>query len=327
MTRVASSIPTGRFDKFNVHFPEDWEIVQIPLPYTMEQLSAACAGADFLFVGSVDAVDASVFTQNPQLKLVHVEGVGYNRVDIEAARAAGIRVCNNRATNNGAVAEHTIGLMLAAMRRTAASTASILKDGFAVCQQQQRAMGEYEIGGKHIGLVGIGAIGKEVAKRLAAWDVKVSYYDAFRPSPEVEKELNVDYMEFDALIKSCDIISMHVPVLPSTINMMSRAQFAAMKPTAYLVNTARGEVIDQDALREALEDGQIAGAALDTLTPEPAPADLPLLNMSAAAQAKLTLTPHIGGTTNEAFTRMLKGAIANFQRVLDGGEPINVVNA
>lgn len=327
MTKVTCSVPAWRFEKFGVPFPADWEINYVPLPYTTAQLSSACRGADFLFVGSVDAVEAAVFMENPQLKLVHVEGVGYNRVDVEAAKAAGIRVCNNRATNNGAVAEHTIGLMLAAMRRTAWCTAGILKDGFAACQQEQRSQGSCEIGGKHIGLVGIGAIGREVAKRLAVWDVKISYYDAFRPGPEAEKELGVEYLPFDELVKSCDIISMHVPVLPSTVNMMGEKQFQAMKPTAYLINAARGEVVDQDALAAALESGEIAGAALDTLAPEPAPRDLKLLNMSEQAQKCLTLTPHIGGTTDEAFIRMLKGAIGNFQRVLAGEEPVNVVNA
>lgn len=327
MTKVACTIPAARFERFDVHFPKDWEIVQAALPYTTEQLTAACAGADFLFVGSMDRVEAQVFEKNPQLKLAHVEGVGFDKVDLEAAKKAGVRVCNNRATNNGAVAEHTIGLMLAAMRRTAVCNAEILADGFAACQKKQRAEGEIEIGGKHIGLVGAGAIGREVAKRLMGWDVRVSYYDAFRPSPEVEQQLHIDYMEFDELVRSCDIISMHVPVLPSTLHMMGEKQFKAMKRTAYLINTARGEVIDQDALVSALESGEIAGAALDTLTPEPAPADLNLLNMSETAQKKLTLTPHIGGTTNEAFTRMLRGAIANFQRVQEGEEPINVVNA
>lgn len=327
MTKVTCSVPAWRFEKFGVPFPADWEVNYVPLPYTTAQLSAACKGADFLFVGSVDAVEAAVFMENPQLKLAHVEGVGYDRVDVEAAKAAGIRVCNNRATNNGAVAEHTIGLMLAAMRRTAWCTAGILQDGFAACQKEQRAQGSCEIGGKHIGLVGIGAIGREVAKRLSSWDVKISYYDAFRPGPEAEQELGVEYLPFDELVKSCDIISMHVPVLPSTVHMMGEAQFKAMKPTAYLINAARGEVVDQDALAAALESGEIAGAALDTLSPEPAPRDLPLLNMSEQAQKRLTLTPHIGGTTDEAFIRMLKGAIGSFQRVLAGEEPVNVVNA
>lgn len=327
MTKVACSVPAWRFEKFKVPFPADWDIEYLPVPYTTEQLSAACKGADFLFVGSMDTVEAAVFTENPQLKLAHVEGVGFNLVDVAAAKAAGIRVCNNRATNNGAVAEHTVGLMLAAMRRTAWCNAGILSDGFAACQKEQREQGVSEIGGKHVGLVGIGAIGREVAGRLSGWGLTISYYDAFRPSPEVEKELGVTYLAFDELVRSCDIISMHVPALPSTLNMMGEKQFKAMKPTAYFINTARGEVVDQDALVAALERGEIAGAALDTLTPEPAPADLNILNMSPAAQKRLTITPHIGGTTDEAFTRMLKGAIANFQRVLAGEEPINVVNA
>ncbi|MDO4572409.1 MAG: NAD(P)-dependent oxidoreductase, partial [Clostridia bacterium] len=182
MIKVACSVPAWRFEKFGAAFPADWEIVYVPVPYTQAQLAEACKGADFLFVGSMDEVGAEVFAANPQLRLAHVEGVGYNKVDVAAAKKAGIPVCNNRATNNGAVAEHTIGLMLAAMRRTASCNAEILGEGFDVCQKKQRAEGCREIGGKHIGLIGIGAIGKEVAKRLKGWDLRVSYYDAFRPS-------------------------------------------------------------------------------------------------------------------------------------------------
>lgn len=326
MTKLVSSVPEKRFKKYGVEIPKEWEVTFIASPFTQEQLSNACKGADFLLVGSVEPIERSVFEQNGQLKLVHVEGVGFNKVDTEAAKAAGIRVCNNRATNNAAVAEHTIGLMLAAMRRTTVCNAQILSDGYALCLTEQRARGVTEIGGKRIGIVGIGAIGKEVAKRLAAWGVEIYYYDAFRPAPEVEQALNVSYLPFDELVATCDIVSMHVPVLPATIGMMGKEQFAAMKPSAYLINTSRGEVIDQDALADALEDGRIAGAALDTLTPEPAPRDLRLLNLSPAAQAKLIVTPHVGGTTDEAFTRMLNGVIANFTRVINGEEPINVVN-
>ncbi|MDO4572410.1 MAG: NAD(P)-dependent oxidoreductase, partial [Clostridia bacterium] len=141
-----------------------------------------------------------------------------------------------------------------------------------------------------------------------------------------EQALGVDYLELDELLADCDIISLHVPVLDSTYHMLSAPQFKAMKRAAYVINTARGEVIDQDALVEALESGEIAGAALDTLTPEPAPRELNILNMSEAAQKRLTLTPHIGGTTDEAFARMLRGAIENFTRVASGGAPVNVVN-
>lgn len=326
MPKVVSTVPAQRFEKFGVAFPDDWSVTYLGAPYTEEEMSAACCDADYLFVNSVHPVTARVIRENPQLKMIHVEGVAFNTVDTEAAKEAGIPVCNNRAVNNGAVAEHTIGLMLAGLRRTAAYSHEIISDGFAACQGVARAEGQHELAGQHVGLVGFGAIGREVAKRLKNWGCKVSYYDAFRPTAEVERELEVDYMEQDALLRECDIISLHVPVLPSTVGMINSQVLASMKPNALLINTARGEIVDQDALCDALNQGQIAGACLDTLTPEPAPKDLPLLNLTGEAARRLIVTPHIGGTTDEAFTRMLLWAIANMQRVERGEKPINIVN-
>lgn len=326
MKKLVTTVGKERFDKYGVHFASDWEIQYLGVPYTDEALTAACKTADYLFVGSVHVVTEAVISACPHLKMIHVEGVGYDKVDAAAAARHNIPVCNNRATNNVAVAEHTIGLILAAMRRTAYCNEQIYTAGFAACQSEYRREGERELAGKHIGLIGMGAIGREVAKRLINWDCRVSYCDAFRPNAETEQALQVDYLPLDELVSSCDIISLHVPVLPETIGLMNAERFSRMKKTAYLVNTARGEVIDQQALAQALEDGVIAGAALDILTPEPAPADHVLLTLSPAAKKRLTLTPHIAGTTDEAFLRMLKNAIENFERIERGEKPNNIVN-
>jgi len=178
----------------------------------------------------------------------------------------------------------------------------------------------------HIGLVGIGAIGKEVVKRLKPFGCRMSYYDAFRPTPEVEKELDVTYLPFEELIRECDILSIHVPVLPDTFHMFSTEQFKAMKNSAVIVNAARGEIIDDMALAQALEAGEIGGAALDTVAPEPIPAWHPLLHLSQEAEDKLTFTPHCGGKTAEAFTRMLKWGIEDIRTIENGGKPKNIVN-
>ncbi len=326
MTKVVSTVIRERFTKFRVFFPDAWEQVYVPFPYTEEQLIDACWGADFLLVNSTHPVTRRVIESSPSLKLIHTEGVGFNRVDVDAARECGIPVCNNRATNNDAVAEHTIGLILAGLRRTAYNDLRIRQIGFGATQQEFLSEGQRELKGQHVGLIGIGAIGKEVAKRLAPWGCRVSYYDAFRPSPELEAELHVAYLPLDELIRDCDVISMHVPVLPTTVDMISFPQFAAMKKNALLINTARGEVVNNAALVDALETGKIYGACLDTLYPEPPAPDHPLLTLSPEAARKLTVTPHAGGTTDEAFTRMLNGAIGNMLSVERGDKPVNVVN-
>jgi len=326
MKKLVTTVGKARFDKYDIHFSPDWEIQYVNVPYTDQTMIDACKNAEYLFVGSVHAVSQAVIEACTHLKMIHVEGVGYDKVDVAAAAQHNIPVCNNRATNNGAVAEHTVGLILAAMRRTAYCNEQIYSAGFAACQSEFRRDGECELCGKRIGLIGMGAIGREVAKRLIGWGCSVRYYDAFRPNAETEQALQIEYLGLEELIECCDIISLHVPVLPDTVDLMNVDRFSRMKKTAFLVNTARGEIINQDALADALERGEIAGAALDILTPEPAPADHPLLNLSPAAKKRLTITPHIGGTTDEAFTRMLKNAISNFERVESGEKPVNIVN-
>ncbi len=326
MPKVVSTVAEARFAKYGITFPEGWTVKYLDAPYTEEEMSAACKDADYLFVNSVHPVTAKVIEENSHLKMIHVEGVAFNTVDVAAAKAAGIPVCNNQAVNNSSVAEHTIALMLAGLRKTAALHGQILSDSFGKALGEARASGVRELGGCHVGLVGIGAIGKEVAKRLKNWNCRVSYYDAFRPTPEVEQEYAVDYMELDELIETCDIISLHVPVLPSTEKMINAKRLKAMKPSAVLINTARGEIVDQDALYEALVNNEIYAACVDTLYPEPAPKELPLLNLPKEAAWKLTVTPHIGGTTDEAFKRMLSWAIENMERVERGEAPVHVVN-
>ena len=324
--KLVSTVAPSRFEKYGIYFPEDWDITYVDVPYTDEQLIEALKGVEYLFVGSVHPVSAEVIKANPQLKLIQAEGVAFDKIDFVCAKEMGIPVCNNRGANANGVAEHTIALMLAAFRRVALSDRQLKNEEFSKVKADSLAMGIHEIAGKHIGFVGMGAIAKEAVKKLAGWKVKISYYDTFRPTPEQEKELGIEYMEFDELCKACDVISMHVPVFPETVGMLGEKQFDEMKNTAIVVNTARGEVIDDNALVKALEEGKIAHAALDVLAPEPAPRDHILLNMSPAAMDRLTLTPHVGGMTDEAFITMLNGAIANFEAVEAGNEPNNIMN-
>ncbi|MDR0389018.1 MAG: hypothetical protein LBH73_03025, partial [Spirochaetaceae bacterium] len=142
MKKVVSSVPEQRFKKFQVSFPDDWELEYIPFPYTDEDLIRACKGASYLFVMSTHTVSARVIQSCPHLKMIHVEGVGFDKVDIAAAKEKGIPVCNNKAVNNGAVAEHAIGLMLAALRRTPRCDREIKTRGFAETQKEFFAEGQ-----------------------------------------------------------------------------------------------------------------------------------------------------------------------------------------
>ncbi len=326
MCKVVSTVPRARFERYGVDFPSDWEVINLDYPLTDRELIKACDGADFLFVGSTHEISRNVIATSHTLRMLHVEGVGYDKVDTVAATEFGLPVCHNRAVNNGSVAEHTVGLMISGLRRIALADSQLKTRDYAEVQSEFRKQGVRELSSLHVGLIGMGAIGQETARMLKPFGCKISYYDAYRPSAEREIELNVSYIELAELVQECDVISLHVPLLPNTLNMIGARELAMMKRTVLLINTSRGEVVDQKALAEALESGQIYGAAIDTLSPEPPPKNHPLLNLTNEAAVSLILTPHIAGTTNEAFTRMLKWAIANMQRVMDGELPTNVVN-
>ena len=324
--KIVSTVLQSRFDKYGIHFPEDWEITYLEAPYTDEEMIKAIGDKEYLLVNATHRVSKEVIDACPNLKLIQSEGVAFNMIDVNAAKAKGIPVANNRGANADAVAEATVALMLECFRTMAYYDKRLKAEPFVDVKNYALAQGVHEIRGKHIGFVGMGAIAKEAAKRLQNWKVKMSYYDTFRPTPEQEKELHVEYLPYDELVKQCDVISMHVPVFPETVGMLGEEQFKVMKKNAVVVNTARGEVIDQAALAKALEAGEIAHAGLDVLSPEPVPADHPLLNMSPEGAARLTLTPHTGGMTDEAFITMLTVAVENFERMERGEDPINVVN-
>lgn len=326
--KLLSTVAQSRFDKYDIHFPEDWDVKFLDVPYTDEQMIEALKDREYLFVGAIHPVSAAVIKANPQLKLIQSEGVGFDKIDFNCAKEMGIPVCNNRGANANGVAEHTIALMLAAYRRIALNDKRVKSksEDYNTVKSEGLAMGIHEIAGKHIGFVGMGAIAKEAVRKLQPWHVKISYYDTFRPTPEQEKELGIEYMEFDDLCKECDVISMHVPVFPETVGMLGEKQFKEMKKSAIVINTARGEIINDEALAAALEAGEIAHAALDVIAPEPPAKDHVLLNMSKAGMDRLTITPHVGGMTDEAFITMLTVAVKNAEAVEAGEEPVNIVN-
>lgn len=325
MARVVIATSKSAYEKYGLSIPDAWDAVFVSYQYTDEEMIAAAKDAEILVVGSGHVVSRNVIESCPSLKLIQTEGVGFEKVDVEAAKEKGIWVCNNKGANAVSVAEHAIGLMLAGLRRTSLTDRQLRSIGYTASKRVHLAVGEHDLAGSTVGLVGFGDIGKQTAKRLKNWGCKVVYNDILDMSPEIEEEYGATYMDFDELIKTCDIISMHVPVTPETTGMLGKEQFTAMKKTALVVNTSRGPVVDQDALIWALENDEIYGAALDVVTPEPLPADAPLLNMSEKAMDKLIITPHVAGVTDEDFERMTQMSYQAVERVLSGKEPINQV--
>lgn len=276
------------------------------------------ADTDFLVLG-LEPVTESCFARGPRIRLVQRLGVGYDNIDLEAATRRGIPVCNMPDFNAATVAEHTIMLILALQRRVFEST-FLMKAGHwpaaAVASQ-----GVFELRGKTLGLIGLGAIGREVAKRAKAFDVDVRYHDRRRPPPADEQALGVSFSSLDDLLRESDIVSCHLPLTPETQGLIGADRFRTMKPTAIFINTARGALVDQSALVLALERGTIAGAGLDVYTEEPLDARSPLRRCP-----NLLLTPHTAGQTREAMDRMVAMMLENIQRVTRGDEPLYRVN-
>ena len=257
---------------------------------------------------------------------MHSEGVAFNAIDVAAARERGVIVCNNAGVNAGSVAEQAILLMLACLRHMPEGDAAVRNGRQIAVKERLMVEGIKELGDCKVGLVGLGAIAVETAKRLHAFGSEILYWNRNRRSEEVERSLGVSYLPLDELARTCDIVSIHVPVTPETTDLVDAEFLASMKNDAVLVNTARGEIVDQTALAEALERGTIAAAGLDTLSPEPVPADHPLATLSEAAALRVVLSPHIGGVTEGMFRRAWRTIWENIDRLAQGETPINIVS-
>lgn len=327
MTKVLLLTSKKRFELFSdsTIIPTDWDLIFGEDLNTDDAVLRAGGDADFIFADAIREVSKTIIDNMPNLKLIHSEGVGYNKIDINAAKEKGVYVCNNTAANSGAVAEHAILLMLGLQRRL------LEGDHLVRSGKQMQAKGSFilngipELGSCHVGLVGMGSIARETAKRLKPFGTKLSYFNRSRKT-DAEKALGLTYLPMAELCQQCDIISLHLPVTPETTGLINQELLAQMKPTALLINTARGELVVQEDLVQALITGEIAGAGLDTMYPEPVTMDNPLLNLPEDCQYKLLFTPHIAGTTKQAFEKMHKTVWSNILAVSNGERPINIVN-
>ncbi|HEV2126045.1 MAG TPA: 2-hydroxyacid dehydrogenase [Chloroflexota bacterium] len=282
-----------------------------------EQLADAACEADYL-MGFIGRLRDEVFGDAKRLKLVQLMSVGYDTFNLEGARQARVPVAVNGGANAIAVAEHTIMLMLATLKHLCE-----LDDVVHSGQWKSGHTGAlrlYEIWHSTVGIVGMGRIGQQVAQRLRGWDAELVYYDPFRLPPERERELGVIYLPFEELCRQSDVITVHVPLNEQTHHLVNEGALRLMRPNAVLVNTSRGELVDEAALVTALEEERIAGAGLDVFSQEPPPADHPLFRFPNAI-----LTPHVAGPTWQSWPRRFENCFANIARVERGEAPQGVV--
>lgn len=282
------------------------------------EFKAALPDAKYL-VGFGDAsMNDDFYKRAPHIKLVQLLSAGYDRCDIEAARRAGVPISNNGGANSGAVAEHAIMLMLAVARRLVWQHSNVAAGRWRGNDWAEKHI--YEVHGKTLGIIGFGTIGKKVARLGRAFGMDVQYYDIVRLNEDAEDAIGARFHLMDEILKTSDVVSLHVPLLAATRHMISTRELALMKPSAILVNTCRGPVVDQVALHHALTSGVIWGAGLDVFEREPPEADNPLFGLENAV-----LTAHLAGPTWENRFKRFRNAFDNVQRVERGDDPYWVI--
>jgi phosphoglycerate dehydrogenase-like enzyme len=255
----------------------------------------------------LEPVSSADIDAAPKLRLIQKLGVGVDTIDLDAARRRGVAVCNMPGTNTRAVAELTLLLMLASLRRLSVLDAQT-RSGKGWCLQPESLDRLAELGGRTVGLVGYGAVGRCLAPMLRAIGATVLYTDA-SDAPDAPSER----VRFEDLLPAADIVSLHLPLTPRTSGLMNAKAFAAMKPGAIFINTARGGLVDEAALIGALQSGHLRGAGLDVFMNEPVGATHPLLQMP-----NVVLTPHLAWFTAETLTRSLVVFAENCRRLRDG---------
>jgi phosphoglycerate dehydrogenase-like enzyme len=276
------------------------------------------AGEAEYYLGLARRMGGEFFRAASHLRLVQLLSAGYDQVDVEAARKAGVPVANNGGANAIAVAEHTILLMLAVMKRLVHLHNDVVAGRWLVAAG---AGPMHEAAGRTLGIVGLGNIGKKVARRAsAALDMRIIYNDVVRLTEEEEDALGVRYAGLDELLGKASVVSLHVPLDASTRHLIGARELALMRPGAIVVNTCRGPVVDETALHQALASGRLAGAGLDVMVDEPPPADHPLF-----ALPNVTFTPHSAGPAWDNWTARFRNGFDNIERVAAGHRPLWVI--
>jgi len=286
------------------HVPAGFDLVPMARDASAKERHAKLSGADFLmgsWVTTTVKLTEDDFRAGRNLRLIQLMSAGYEHVDLGLAKQYGIPVAHFGGSNATVVAEHTILLILALYRHLFMLDANVRKGVWRAGEPDM-----HELRGKRVGLIGMGHIGRAVAERLRAFDAEVVQHGRHQP----------DALPLDDLLRTSDVVSLHVSLTSQTRGLIGARELALMKPTALLINTSRGPIVDQSALTQALEQGKIAGAGLDVLDPEPPAPDSPLLKLD-----NVIFTPHNAGSAQEVWPRVVATCFANIERVTRGEPP------
>ena len=296
--------------------PPDYEVVVLDKSSTEEQRINEVRDADFLLCYGQDPSD-EVIKSLEKCRLVQLLAAGYDRMNLDLLAELEIPCANNGGANSWAVADQAVLLMLAIYKQLLASDNSTREGRWA---EPITGQNTFEMADKKVGILGIGNIGRQVAKRVQGFDAKVQYFDLYPLDERTAEELNVTYVSLEELFSTSDIISCHTPLTNDTKHIVNSNTLSLMKPTAILINTSRGPVVDEEALISALQSGVIAAAGLDVFEKEPVSPDNPLLEMD-----NVVATPHMAGTTWDTWARRANFGFENMERIRNGEAPQAVV--
>ena len=285
--------------------------------YREEELIDEIKDVDGILMTSKVRITKNVIDAGKKLKVISKYGVGVDTIDVEYATKREILVCYTPGVNSDAVAEHTLGLILATLKKIPQSMAYLRKGGW----REEKFLGE-ELTGATVGIIGFGNIGLRLAKKLSGFEIKLLVYDPYVSKERIERA-GGEKVDLSDLLRNSNIVSLNLALTPETFHMIGEKELQQMKPTSYLINTARGPLIDEKALYRALIERWIAGAGLDVFEEEPAKPENPLFSLD-----NVVVTPHLGGSTNKARKRLVIMAVENLIKVLKGDLPEkeNIVN-
>ena len=319
MTKVAlvHSVSPEIYDEIALYSPEGLTTINIDLKKSLNTNNALVKDAEFIMLcGNV--IPDEIIKATDKVRLIQLLSAGWDFLNIPLVQELNIPVANNGGANSWAVADHTLMLILSSYHRlievdkaTRAGKWGYPLDGTNV----------FELANKKVGLLGLGNIGRQVAKRLLPFDAHIQYCDLMRLSSKDEHALSINYVDLETLFSTSDIISIHIPLVDSTYQLVDKKLIDLMKPSSIIVNTSRGSIINESYLIDTLRNRRISGAALDVFEQEPIEKDNPLLLME-----NVIVTPHSAGNNWDAWSRRAKFGYSNIQNVINGGEPLSLVH-
>ena len=311
---LAGQYPEKTYEKLRTMLPEEqFNLRRVDTQETFDAMTDA-----EIIILRIFRAPKEVMERNPALKMIMRWGAGYDSVDIQAAGERGILVTNTPGANAGAVSELAVMLMLAVRRKLLCHTNCLSHGEWS---KSTFLNSSYCLNNELVGIVGGGNIGRQVAQKVQAFGARVQYFDTYRLSSEMEEQIQMTYVPLETLIETSDIITLHVPLLPSTKHILGEAEIARMKKNSVIINTARGGLVDDNALLRAVKAGKLAGAGLDVVEREPLPVGDPLL-----MEPNIIVTPHIGGGTADIGDVILPMLVRDILDFMAGKVPAHVVN-